>query len=128
MRCRFLIAVVAASALATSGCAAYYPVETSPATIRRSIEPGDTVRVAAGGDEELRLLVTAIDDRRMRGHVEGRGERSAQFELDAIESLEVERLSMRRALLTIVLPVVAGAIIACNVGDCRARSSLDARY
>ncbi|HEX7080644.1 MAG TPA: hypothetical protein VF329_06495 [Gammaproteobacteria bacterium] len=120
--------VVAAALLCAAGCASFYPVETTPEAITGTIQPGDTVRVRTRDREELVLLVTAINDYRLRGRVDGNPQDVRSLGFDGIERLEIERLNMRRALLTVVLPVVAGAIIACNNGDCRTDSVLDARF
>lgn len=116
-----LIAVV----LGMSGCTAYHPIETTPEGITRNVGPGDTVRVRTRQEDELRLLVTAIDDREMRGRVDGDLSDMRNVRFDGISSLDVERPSMRRTVLAVVLPVVAGLVIACNNGDCRTRSGLD---
>ena len=120
-----LLAALLAVAVGTSGCTAYHPIETTPEGIRRSVAPGDTVRLRTRQEDEVRLLVIAIDDREMRGRedVESRDTRTVRF--DAISSLDVQRPSMRRTVLAVVLPVVAGLIIACNNSDCRTRSGVD---
>lgn len=120
-----LLAALLAVAVGTSGCTAYHPIETTPEGIRRSVAPGDTVRLRTRQEDEVRLLVIAIDDREMRGRedVESRDTRTVRF--DAISSLDVQRPSMRRTVLAVVLPVIAGLIIACNNSDCRTRSGVD---
>ncbi len=117
-------AALTAVAIGVSGCAAYHPVETTPEGIQRSVEPGDTVRGITRQQDEFRLLVTAIDDREMRGRPNGDRAETRELRFDLIESLAVQRPSMRRTLLVVVLPVVAGIVIACSIDDCRTGSTL----
>ena len=116
-----------AMAVAASGCASFHSVETTPEGITRNIEPGDTVRVTTRELGEVRLLVTAINDHEMRGRINGHADEVMWLRFDRIELLEIQRLNMRKALLSVVLPVVVGAIIVCNNNDCRTDGVLDAR-
>ena len=113
--------------LASSGCASFYPVETTPEGITRNVEPGDTVRVTTRELGEVRLLVTAISDYELRGRIEGDAANVVWLRFDRIDLLEIQRLNMRKALLGVVLPVVIGAIIICNNSDCRTDGVLDAQ-
>jgi hypothetical protein len=117
---------VALSAL--GGCATYYPVETTPEAITRTVEPGDTVRVTTRDADDMQLLVIGLDDYSLHGHIDGSADREALVSYDRIEDLEVERLNMRKALLRIVLPVVVGAAIVCNNTDCSTRGFVGATY
>ena len=125
MKHRFAPTAVAVLAALASGCATYQPVETTPEGIVGAVAPGDSVRVITRDGNEMDLLVITIDDAEMRGRLNG-GAEQVRLSFDAIDVIEVHRFSMRRTLLGVVLPVVAGAIIACNNDDCRTRSVLDA--
>jgi hypothetical protein len=111
-----------------SGCASFHTVETTPEGITRYVEPGDTVRVVTREHARRELLVMAINDYEIRGRVEGKAANVVWVPFDTIEVIEVERLSMRKALLTVVLPTVVAAAIICNNDDCTTRSSLNAGY
>jgi len=125
MSCRFRATAIAVLAAVLSGCATYQPIETTPEGIAGNVSPGDSVRAITRDENEVRFLVTAIDDAEVRGRVDGDGE-PVRLSFDEIRLLEVHRFSMRRTLLGVVLPVVAGAVIACNNDDCRTDSVLDA--
>jgi hypothetical protein len=127
MRSRLMLLCLLALATALSGCASFYTVETTPEGITRDVEPGDTVRVRTRERGEVKLLVMAINDYELRGRVNGDPEDIVWLEFDRIERLEVQHLNMRKALLTIVLPVVVTAIVVCNNTDCRTNSVLSAR-
>jgi len=127
MTLRVLVLICAAAA-ATSGCASFYPVESTPEGITRNIAPGDTVRALTREHGEVTLLVMAVNDYEMRGRVDKDPEDVLRIRFDSIELLEIERLSMKRALLTVVLPVVVGAIVACNNDDCSTRGVVDGRF
>lgn len=114
-------------ALALSGCASFHAVETTPEGITGSIEPGDTVRVTTREHGEFRMLVTAINDYQIAGRVNGNGNELRRLPFDRIEIIEIQQLSMKKALLTVVLPVVVAAIVACNNGNCRTRGVLNGR-
>lgn len=124
----FLRVLAVACVLALGACTAYQPIETTPEGITRNVAPGDTVRVLTRDDGELELLVTAINRSELRGRVGGKADDVRWIRFDRIETLEIEQLSMRRTLLTVVLPVVAGAIIACNNDDCRTHGTVDATF
>lgn len=115
-----------ALALGSSGCASFYPIETTPEGITANVEPGDTVRVTTRDLGEVMLLVTAVSDYRIRGRVDGNPDEAVWLRFDRIDGLEIQRLSMRKALLSIVLPVVIGAIVICNNTDCRTDGVVDA--
>jgi|SRR5690606_10603673 len=119
------LVIAAALAALSSGCATYQPIEATPEGIVATVAPGDSVRVITRDGNEMDLLVITIDDAVIRGRLDGGGE-EVRLSFDAIDVIELHRFSMRRTLLGVVLPVVAGAIIACNNGDCRTRSVLDA--
>jgi hypothetical protein len=76
---------------------------------------------------EMKLLVTAISDFELRGRIDGDADNVVWLRFDRIQFLEIQQLNMRKALLTVVLPVVIGAIIVCNNSDCLTDSVLDAR-
>ncbi len=116
---------VLALAAVLSGCATYQPIETTPEAIAGHVAPGDSVRVVTRDENELRFLVTYVDDAEIAGRVDGDGE-PVRLSFDAIRRLEIHRFSMRRTLLGVVLPVVVGAVIVCNNDDCRTRSVVDA--
>jgi len=123
---RFLAAAIAVLAVVlSSGCATYQPIETTPEGIAGNVAPGDSVRVITRDDNEIRFLVTAVNAAEIRGRVDGDGE-PVRLSFDAISLLEIHRFSMRRTLLGVVLPVVAGAVVACSNDDCRTDSVLDA--
>jgi hypothetical protein len=114
---------------ALSGCATYYPVETTPEAITRTIAPGDTVRLKTRDDEDnMQLLVIGIDDYSLHGRIDASPDHEALVPFDRIEDLEIERLNMRKALLRIVLPVVVGAAIVCNNTDCSTHGIIGATY
>jgi hypothetical protein len=111
------------------GCATYYPVETTPEAITRTVEPGDTVRLTTRDDEDgMQLLVIGVNDHSLHGRIDASADREALVSFDRIEELEVERLNMRKALLRIVLPVVVGTAIVCNNTDCSTRGLVGATY
>jgi len=116
---------VAALAAVLSGCATYQPIETTPEGIVGHVAPGDSVRVLTRDANEVRFLVTYVDDAEIRGRGDDDGE-PVRLSFDAISRLEIHRFSMRRTLLGVVLPVVVGAVIACNHDDCRTESVIDA--
>src|SRR5690606_6191273 len=116
-----------ALALLSSGCTSFHTIETTPEGITRNIEPGDTVRVMTRELGEVRMLVTAINDYELRGRVDGDADDVVWLSFDRIERLEIQQLSMRKALLGVVLPVVIGAIVICNNSDCRTDGVVDAR-
>jgi hypothetical protein len=127
MKLHLPLLMVLAVAFTVSGCASFYAVETTPEAITRMIEPGDTVRVRTREQGEMKLLVTAISDFEMRGRVNGDADNIVWLRFDRIQLIEIQQLNMRKALLTVVLPVVISAIIVCNNSDCRTSSVLDAR-
>jgi len=116
---------VLALAAVLPGCATYQPVETTPEGIVRYVSPGDSVRVTTRDENEVRFLVTYVDDAEIAGRVDDDGE-AIRLPFDAIRRLEIHRFSMRRTLLGVVLPVVVGAVIVCNNDDCRTDSVVDA--
>lgn len=111
-----------------SACASFYPVEATPEGIARNVAPGDTVRLQTRDEDEMHMLVISVNDYALRGRVDARGDREALVPFDRIEGLEVERLNMRKALLRIVLPVVAGAAIICNNTDCSTHGIVQATF
>jgi len=111
-----------------AGCSVYEPIEPSPEAGRRLLEPGDSIRVVTRDDAELKLLVTAIDDERIRARRSGARGESFWLALERIRRLEVERLSMRRSVLVVVLPVAAAVLVACNDGDCTTSNRVEARF
>jgi hypothetical protein len=114
---------------ALGGCATYYPVETTPEAITRTVEPGDTVRLTTRDDEQgMQLLVIGVNDYSLHGRIDAREDHEARVSFDRIEDLEVERLNMRKALLRIVLPVIVGAAIVCNHSDCSTHGLVGATY
>jgi hypothetical protein len=108
MRLRLPLLTVLAVAFALSGCASFYAVETTPEAITRMIQPGDTVRVMTREQGEMKLLVTAISDFELRGRIDGDADNVVWLRFDHIQFLEIQQLNMRKALLTVVLPVVIG--------------------
>ena len=127
MKPRAAVTLTAVLAMACSGCASFYGVETTPEGITRNIEPGDTVRITTRELGEVRLLVMAVSDYQLRGRVDGDVDDVVWVSFDRIETLEIQRLNMRKALLSVVLPVVIGAIVVCNNSDCRTDSVLGAQ-
>jgi hypothetical protein len=127
MTSRLTLFLLLALAVGSSGCATFYSVETTPEGITRDIEPGDTVRVQTRELGEVKLLVMAINDYELRGRINGNADNVVWLRFDRIDVLEVQRLNMRKALLTVVLPVVVAAIIVCNNTNCRTNSVLNAR-
>lgn len=114
---------------ALGGCATYYPVETTPEAITRTVSPGDTVRVTTRDDEDdMQLLVIGVNDYSLHGRVDASADHEALVSFDRIEDLEVQRLNMRKALIRIVLPVVVGAAIVCNNTDCSTRGGVGVTY
>ncbi|HEU4617753.1 MAG TPA: hypothetical protein VFV10_06900 [Gammaproteobacteria bacterium] len=112
-----------------AGCATYYPVETTPEAITRTVLPGDTVRVTTRDDRgEMQLLVIGLNDYSLHGRIDASADHEALVQYDRIEGLEVERLDMRKALLRIVLPVVVGAAIVCHNTDCSTHGLIGATY
>jgi hypothetical protein len=111
------------------GCATYYPVETTPEAITRTVAPGDTVRLTTRDDGAgMQLLVIGVNDYSLHGRIDASEDHEALVSFDRIENLEVERLNMRKALLRIVLPVVVGAAIVCNNTDCSTHGLVGATY
>lgn len=111
-----------------SGCASFYPVDTTPAGIRRVLRPGDTVRLTTRDRVELRMLVIGVDDYDILGRVDGRESEEKLVPFDRIDGLSVQRLNMRKALFGVVLPVVGAAVVACQHEKCRTHSVVEVRY
>ncbi|HEX6993442.1 MAG TPA: hypothetical protein VF339_04770 [Gammaproteobacteria bacterium] len=124
-RMRLRTFAIAALAIVLSGCATYQPIETTPEGIAGHVAPGDSVRVITRDENELRFLVTYVDDAEISGRVDGDGA-PVRLSFDAIRRIEIHRFSMRRTLLGVVLPVVVGALVVCNNDDCRTESVVDA--
>src|SRR5690606_40816200 len=66
MSCRFRATAIAVLAAVLSGCATYQPIETTPEGIAGNVSPGDSVRAITRDENEVRFLVTAIDDAEVR--------------------------------------------------------------
>jgi len=136
MRSELVCAVLVAAAGLLAGCVSFDAVETTPEGIVGAIEPGDTVRLTTrdGADpilreptlDELTLQVRSVTDSEIRGRREGGSPELVSVRFDRIESLEVERANLKKAMLTTLVPAVLAAIIVCNHQDCETRSVLTA--
>src|SRR5690606_10723301 len=85
---------VLALAAVLSGCATYQPIETTPEAIAGHVAPGDSVRVVTRDENELRFLVTYVDDAEIAGRVDGDGE-PVRLSVDALRRLGTARCSLR---------------------------------
>jgi hypothetical protein len=101
------------------GCATFYPVETTPEAISESVAPGDTVRITTPDGEELTMLVRSTTGFKITGRLKDMPASDVlQIGLTRIETLEVERPNLRKAMLTTFVPAVIAAIVVCNHSDC----------
>jgi hypothetical protein len=115
-------------ALALGGClwscATFHPVETTPEAILASIAPADTVRITTRVGDEVILLVRSVT----RFHVTGRARETPaellEIGLDQMQTIEVERPDLRKAMLTTFVPAVIAAVIICNHQDCETRTTV----
>jgi hypothetical protein len=110
---------------AAGGCASFYELEKTPEGITDGVRPGDTVRVTTEDLGRVRVLVMAINDYELRGRINGNADDVVMLRYDHIDTIEVQHLNMRKALLSVVLPVVVGAIVVCNNTECRTDGSID---
>lgn len=120
-----LIAAVLGAGL--TGCASFHTVERTPEGILGTVKPGDTVRIRTRRREEMTLLVWMVSESHVRGRLDGGdSEEVRRVRFDRIETIEVERLNLKKAMLTTLVPVIVGAIIFCNNEECRTRSAVTA--
>lgn len=118
-----------AGGLTLMGCTTYYAVERTPEGVLESVKAGDTVRIRTRASDELELLVWTLSDSEIAGRLDGGdSEEIGRVRYDRIETIEVERLNFRKAVLTTFVPVIVGAIIFCNNEDCETRSGVTADY
>ena len=111
------------------GCATFYPVETAPEAISESVMPGDTVRITTRDGEELTVLVRSTTGFQITGRVKDMPASDVlQIGLERIETLEVERPNLRKAMLTTFVPVVIAAIVVCNRSDCETDAAVIATF
>jgi hypothetical protein len=101
------------------GCTSFHPVETTPEAIVRSIEPGDTVRIALRDGAEITALVLSLSESELRTRTVDRSAARLVIRFDRIDRLDVERLDMRRAVLTGVLPALIAMAVVCERQECR---------
>lgn len=120
---------LAALGACLAGCASFHPVERTPEGILDAVKPGDTIRIRTRQQEELEMLVWTVSESEVRGRLDGGDSeelRSVRF--DRIQTIDVERLDLKKAMLSTFVPVVVGAIIFCNNEDCETRSAVTADF
>jgi hypothetical protein len=101
------------------GCATFYPVETTPEAISESVAPGDTVRITTTDGEEVTVLVRSTTGFQITGREKNMPASDVlQIGLERIETLEVERPNLRKAMLTTFVPAVIAAVVICSRSDC----------
>jgi hypothetical protein len=111
------------------GCATFYPVETTPEAIFESVAPGDTVRITTRDGEELTVLVRSTTGFQITGRVKDMPASDVlEIGLERIETLEVERPNLRKAMLTTFVPAVIAAIVVCNQSDCETDAAVIATF
>jgi hypothetical protein len=111
------------------GCATFYPVETTPEAISESVAPGDTVRITTLDGEELTVLVRTTTGFQIIGRLKDMPASDVlQIGLERIETLEVERANLRKAMLTTFVPAVIAAIVVCNQSDCETDATVIATF
>lgn len=122
----FRLALLAFAAL-IAGCVSLYPVEPTPEGILRSVAPGDTVKIATRDGSEMTLQVRLVTDFDISGRLrDGEAQETVRVPYDRIETMDLERPNVKKAMLTTLLPAVIGAVILCNNTDCTTRSVLTA--
>jgi hypothetical protein len=110
-------------------CATFYPVETTPEAILESVAPGDTVRITTLDGEELTVLVRTTTGFQVTGRAKDMPASDVlQIGLERIETLEVERPNLRKAMLTTFVPAVIAAIVVCNQSDCETDAAVIATF
>lgn len=119
--------VIALLAALTAGCVSYYPVETTPEGILSTIGSGDVVRMTTRDRGAIEMRVWSVSDEHVRGKVEPEQE-LVDVRLDLIESLEIERPDLKKAMLRILLPAVVGVALLCKHQDCESHSILTATF
>jgi hypothetical protein len=123
---RALPVLAAALLSTTTGCISLSPVESTPEGITAAVAPGDTVRMTTRNRGEIVMRVQIVTDYDLRGRIEDGSGAFESVRYDRIDAISVERLNMKKAMLTTLVPAVIGAVIVCNHSDCESRSVLTA--
>jgi hypothetical protein len=111
------------------GCATFYPVETAPEVILESIAPGDTVRITTRDGQELLVLVRLVTGFQITGRPKDMPAADVlQIGLERVETLEVERPNLRKAMLSTLVPAVLAAVIVCDRSDCETDATVIATF
>jgi hypothetical protein len=123
-RVRGLLALALAGCLWS--CATFHPIETTPEAILESIAPADTVRITTRNGEEVVLRVRSVTRSHVTGRVRDMPAELLQIRLDQMQTIELERPDLRKAMLTTFVPAVIAAVIICNQQDCETRTTFTA--
>jgi hypothetical protein len=123
---RWLPLALVAACAALAGCVSFYPLETTPEGIIDGVRPGDVVRLATRDRGEIVMRVRLITQSELEGRVEDGSDTFERVRFDRIESIDIERLNLKKAMLTTFVPAVIAAVIACNNTGCQTRSIVTA--
>jgi hypothetical protein len=110
------------------GCTSFHAVETTPEGIFATVEPGDTVRILMRDGSRMDLMVWSISYEEIRGRTQGRGSEVVRVRFDTIDTLQIERLSLRKTLLSTVVPVVLTAVLVCSRRECNTGAVVVSRH
>jgi hypothetical protein len=112
-----------------TGCTSFHPVAPSPERIVEQVGPGDRVRVRIEGETERSTLrVASVGATALRARARGGTGAPLSIPYHRIESIELERLNLRRTLLFTVVPAILGAVAVCQHQDCRTQAVLVGEY
>jgi hypothetical protein len=112
-----------------AGCTSFHPVAPFPERIIEQVGPGDRVRVRIEGETERSTLrVASVGATVLRARARNETGPPHAIPYHRIESMEIERLNLRRTLLFTVVPVILGAVAVCQHQDCRTRAVLVGDY
>lgn len=111
-----------------AGCVSFYPVETTPEAILRTVHSGDTVRMTTREREELEMRVWTVGDEYIRGDTGGGPSALRAVRLDLIESIEIEQPNLKKAMLAILLPALIGIAVICHNQGCESSWGLSTSY
>jgi hypothetical protein len=115
-----------------SACVSLESVESTPEGIFDAVAPGDRVRLTTRDRGPLVMQVRTVTDLGLQGRIEG-GPKDVRDELDQvrfdrIETIDIERLSVKRTMLRTFVPAVIAAVILCNNTDCATRSGVTTTF
>lgn len=85
-----LCLVLAAATLSAAGCASFCGVVPTPEDIARNVSAGNSVRIRTRANRKLRLRVTSVEGRQIKGRPKHAPSHAVWVAFGAIERLEVE--------------------------------------